>query len=504
MSVQYSINTGEQTTDFPHYWELCISSCHAATLLRADVQEQLRRAHDEIGFKYIRFHGLLNDDMNVVIPPVVPIGEPRISFFNIDRIFDFLMEIGMKPFVELSFMPEALASGTETCFHYRGNVTQPKEDAGWINLIRKLAEHLVNRYGLEEVRSWYFEVWNEPNLRNFFDGTMEDYFHLYEITARTLKDVDQKLRVGGPATSNNKWIPEFREFCRVNEVPVDFITTHQYPQDDPLASFGMNGPGVRGENLMESMKDVIANATPEQLMELLQKYFGNENQNPRDILKKMTLKAREEAGELPLIYTEWNVRHFDESYAAAGVCMTLAENAGLVEGYSYWCLSDIYEEMGLTGLPFSNEMGMVTVYGIRKPVYRLFEALHMAGDRKLAVKGESHPTAEVLALDGDDAVMVFAYNHDIEARNIQDEEMEILVSGRFRRVSKAVIDAGHTNPYAAWEAMGKPEYLSKDMVNAQEKASVLIWEELPLGDSEELILKFLSQKESVTIFRLEK
>ena len=113
MSVQYSINTGEQTTDFPHYWELCISSCHAATLLRADVQEQLRRAHDEIGFKYIRFHGLLNDDMNVVIPPVVPIGEPRISFFNIDRIFDFLMEIGMKPFVELSFMPEALASGTE-------------------------------------------------------------------------------------------------------------------------------------------------------------------------------------------------------------------------------------------------------------------------------------------------------------------------------------------------------------------------------------------------------
>lgn len=144
MSIKYFVNAGKEGRSYPHYWEKCVGSCHAATLLREDVRNQIRKAHEEIGFEYIRFHGLLNDDMSVVIAPMMPFEEPQISFFNIDCIFDFLVEIGMKPFVELGFMPEAYASGTSTCFHYKGNVTMPKEDGKWQWLIKELIKHLID------------------------------------------------------------------------------------------------------------------------------------------------------------------------------------------------------------------------------------------------------------------------------------------------------------------------------------------------------------------------
>ena len=258
MAVKYEIDLNETGREFPHYWELCVGSCHAATVLREDVRRQIRKAHEECGFQYLRFHGLFDDDMSVVLPPMGPGGE-EISFFNVDSIFDFLLDIGMKPFVEIGFMPEVYASGTQTCFHYKGNVTMPAEDDKWMNLIRTFGGHLLERYGREEVSTWFFEVWNEPNLRFFFDGTQEDYFHLYEMTARTLKGVDGCFRVGGPATSVNAWIPEFRSFCEEHQVPLDFITTHHYPSDDPLSTMGMNGPGVKGTSpmdpeVMEQMK----------------------------------------------------------------------------------------------------------------------------------------------------------------------------------------------------------------------------------------------------------
>lgn len=503
MAISYSINLEEEGRDFPHYWELSVGSCHAATILRADVQEQIKKAHQDIGFQYLRFHGLLDDDMSVVIPPLMPgMGEAQISFFNIDRIFDFLLDIGMKPFVELGFMPEAYASTGQTTFHYRGFSSMPKRDEDWIDLIDKLVRHLEERYGEKEVRSWFFEVWNEPNLRFFFDGTMEDYFHLYEMTAKTIKQVDACLKVGGPATSNNMWIPEFRQFCDNNHVPYDFITTHHYPADDPLSRAGMNGAGSKGEGMdMEAfakMPEEERNAMLQKMAEM----FTRPNTNPRDVLAQTARKAKEEAGDYPLYYTEWNVGHYDVSYAAAGVTATLAYNEGLVEGYSYWCISDIFEEMGLHGLPFNNEFGLVNVYGTPKPVYRLFQALHEAGTKRLSVGGEeAGRTAEVLALADGKEVMLFAYNHDIEERDIKEEDMEIRLQGCIRSVKKAVIDADTTAPYKAWEEMGRPTYLDRAQVLALENASQLVYDEIAV-DGTAPRLTFTAKPESVTIFKI--
>ena len=228
-----------------------------------------------------------------------------------------------------------------------------------------------------------------------------------------------------------------------------------------------------------------------------------EGVDPASVVYDAIKKAKEEAGAYPLYYTEWNGGHFDTNYAAAAVTQTLAYNEGLVEGYSYWCVSDIFEEMGLHGLPFNNEFGLVNVYGTPKPSFRLFEELHKAGAKRLDVAGEGHRTAEVLALADENRVTLFCYNHDIEERDIKAEEMEIAVAGGVKRIQKGVIDATHANPIVVWEAQGKPSYPTKEQIQEIEEASHIAFEEIPVAEGDQ-VLRFTAEPESITIFRIDK
>src|ERR1700688_4973240 len=207
------IQLGENVTDFmcdylqpptafTHFWEHTVGSGHAPLALRADWQAQMRRCRHELGFEHVRFHALLSDEMGTLICQNEQL---LYSFFNADQIIDFLLSIGMRPFVELSFMPETLASGRTTVFRYRGNVTPPADYDQWAALIQKLVAHWVDRYGATEVRQWFFEVWNEPNLQAFWPARQEDYFTLYRYTVTAIKSVDGAVKVGGPATADNQW-----------------------------------------------------------------------------------------------------------------------------------------------------------------------------------------------------------------------------------------------------------------------------------------------------------
>lgn len=181
--TKFSCDYAGPVKDFPHYWEHTVGSGHATLALRADWQQQLRRCRKELGFRHVRFHGILDDDIGTFL---IENDQPLYSFFNIDQIFDFLLSIEMKPLIELSFMPSGLSSGNKTAFHYNANVTPPRDYDAWATLIGKLAEHLVERYGLKEVGQWFFEVWNEPNLKAFGSGKQADYFKLYQYTAPAL------------------------------------------------------------------------------------------------------------------------------------------------------------------------------------------------------------------------------------------------------------------------------------------------------------------------------
>lgn len=112
-TIEFTCNLSEQGNPLSRFWEHTVGSSRALLALRADWHEQMRSCHDELGFRHVRFHGLLSDDMGTM---VVHRDEFLYSFFNIDQIFDFLLSIGMRPFVELSFMPRALASGSTTVF----------------------------------------------------------------------------------------------------------------------------------------------------------------------------------------------------------------------------------------------------------------------------------------------------------------------------------------------------------------------------------------------------
>jgi len=441
-------------TDFPHFWEHTVGSGHATLALRADWQAQLKQAHDDLGMQHVRFHGILGDDMGTLI------GEGNsffYSFFNTDQIFDFLLSIGMKPFVELSFMPSILSSGDQTIFHYRANVTRPKDYSQWAVLIRKLVSHWVERYGLGEVRQWFFEVWNEPNLRAFGSGKQSDYFELYRYTAEAIKGVDKMLKVGGPATAANAWIDDFQNFCKANNLPVDFISTHHYPTD----AFGKPGDDTVTQ---------LADST-------------------RSILREQTRDVRKKAGELPVYYTEWSTSSnprdpmHDDPYAAAFIVKTVLEASGLVQGYSYWTFSDIFEENYFPSVPFQGGFGLLNIHGIAKPAYRAFQLLHELGTQMLPVEG-NHETVDAWFVCGDQRSTLMLTNFALPRHPIKTEQVSFALKSTTSITMASIqrIDREHANAKRHWKQMGMPEYLSAATVDELKNLSQLQSEPLPIEE----------------------
>jgi len=455
-SVQFHSDLSAAATPFPHFWEHTIGSDYAPMALRADCQAQLRRCHDELGFRHVRFHGLLSDDMGTLI---IHREQPLYSFFNVDQIWDFLLTIGMKPFIELSLMPQALASGNKTVFRYRGNVTPPKDYAAWATLIGKLAKHWVERYGIEEVRTWFFEVWNEPNLHHFWTGTQEDYFKLYRYAVEAIKAVDPHLRVGGPATAQNEWVPEFLEFCEQNHLPADFVSTHHYPTDV-----------VAGTALGEETDETV-----EQLAKA-----------SRSILRKWTQEVHQQARGRPVYYTEWNTSSnprdplHDEPYAAAFVTKSVIEASGLVEGYSFWTFSDLFAENYFPSVPFHGGFGLLNLHGIAKPTYRAYELLHRLGTQQLPVAGV-HATVDAWVVRGPARVTVLLTNHALPRHPLQTQRVHVQLTAAPQPQAAYVerIDDDHANAKRLWQEMGEPNYLSAKQVEQLQEASKLVKESHP-------------------------
>ena len=428
-----------------HCWEHTVGSCHAPLALRSDWQAQLEQCHRELGFQYVRFHGLLSDDLGTLVRQ----GDTLIdSFFNTDQIIDFLLSIGMKPFIELSFMPEALASGGKSVFKYRGNVTPPHDYRQWAAFITRLVSHWVDRYGVGEVGRWFFEVWNEPNLKAFWTGSREDYFKLYRYTVDAIKGVDESLQVGGPATARDSWIGEFLDFCERGGVPVDFVSTHHYPTD------------------------ALWNETMDTELQLA----GTR----RSILHQWAQDTRRRVGARPLYYTEWNTSSnprdhlHDEPYAAAFVTKTLLEASDVVDGYSFWTFSDIFEENYFPSAPFHGGFGLLTLHGICKPVYRAFELLHHLGHERLLVDGLHH-TVDAFAVRnaGASSVTILLTNHALPRHSIETEQVLItlMATPEPQRVISRRIDGDNANAEREWRALGSPTYLDRGLVERLQAAS---------------------------------
>jgi xylan 1,4-beta-xylosidase len=346
----------------PHntFFREVVGAGRAAEGLRADWQRDLAIVHRECGFKYIRFHGLLQDELGVYREDRQ--GHPVYNFQYIDALYDAILNTGMKPFVEFGFMPRGLASGNKTIFWWNGNVTPPKDYDKWGALIRALVQHWTERYGTEEVKQWYFEVWNEPNLDGFWSGTQAEYFKLYATTVRVIKNVSNQYRVGGPATAGNAWIPETIEFASKNNLPLDFITTHDY---------GVRGIGLdeHGEQKLQLITDSGA-------------IIDNVRSSRANIVKSVW-------PTLPLHYTEWSTSYsprdpvHDSYVSAAYILAKLKGTEGYADSMSYWTFTDIFEEPGPVVSPFHGGFGLMNFQGLRKPSFYAYQFLNRLGETEL-------------------------------------------------------------------------------------------------------------------------
>jgi len=339
----------------------CIGAGRANEGLRTDWQQQLAYVKKECGFKYIRMHGLLTDDMGVYREDRN--GNPEYNFQYIDVLYDYILSIGMKPFVELGFMPEALASGRETIFWWKGNVTPPKDYKKWEDLIHRLTQHFTERYGTEEVKTWYFEVWNEPNLSpGFWTGTQEEYFKLYQYSVNAVKSVNKEYRVGGPATAGAAWEVELIDFCKKNNLPLDFISTHSYGvRQGYLDEFGNSGT-ILDKNPMSVSGDVI---------------------NSRKEI------ANSSKPDLELHYTEWSSSYtpadpiHDSYHEAAYILEKLKQVGNAANSMSYWVFTDIFEEPGPRFTPFHGGFGLLNYQGMNKPAFYSYVYLNKLGETEL-------------------------------------------------------------------------------------------------------------------------
>jgi xylan 1,4-beta-xylosidase len=276
----------------------------------------------------------------------------------------------------------------------------------------------------------------------FWTGSQADYFHLYNITAVAIKSVDKRIQVGGPATAGSGWIPEMLNYVKRNNVPLDFISTHEYPTDTP--------PDERNQ------------------------------------LQKVTTKIRKIVGDIPLYYTEWNcglgdfgqgtLLYQDSSYAAPCIVSNIARVQGNVDIFSYWTFSDIFEEQGISSVPHHAAFGMMTIYGTRKAAWRAFELLHKAGDRLLQVTG-ADPTVDVMAtLDANNRIMIFASNYDVLNKTVVDKTLRITVYGQAptQQATLSRVDRQNANAYESWVEMGSPVYPTKQQLSELEKRSQIV------------------------------
>lgn len=457
INVDYRVENGAMNTMFKQ----CVGAGRANEGLRADWQQQLAYVKKECDFKYIRMHGLLNDDMAVYGEDKN--GNPEYNYMYIDALFDFLHSISIKPFVELGFMPSALASGNQTIFWWRGNVTPPKDYNKWENLIRNLTRHFTERYGTEEVKTWYFEVWNEPNLSpGFWTGTQEDYFKLYRYTVEAIKSVNSEYKVGGPATAGAGWVPEMIDFCTKNNVPIDFISTHSYGvKQGFLDEYGNSGTVLSKDPMSVS----------------------------GDILNSRKQIASSSKPNLELHYTEWSSSYtpsdpiHDSYHEAAYILEKIKQVGKAANSMSYWVFTDIFEEAGPRFTSFHGGFGLLSIQGINKPAFYSYKFMNKLGKTELADTDtrswackNDNGSLQLLFWDftnthpGDSVNNQVYYVKDLPARSKGKVKVNIahVPAGKYTmevyRVGYRVNDA-----YTEYGDMGKPKQLNKQQVEKLKK-----------------------------------
>lgn len=439
-------------------WQDCVGAGRVAEGLRGGWRQQLEDCHREIGFQYIRMHGLLQDELGVYSEDKE--GHAHYNWQYIDDVYDFLLSIGMKPFVETGFMPNALKSGNGKIFWWNANVTPPNNYEKWDALITALVKHWTGRYGEDEVKTWRFEIWNEPNLRIFWQpqtNSMEAYFQLYEHTSKAIHSVNKHYVIGGPAGAGPVWTKQLIDFCESNNLPLDFISFHAYGLGDGPS--GLDEYGNRKLYLSPNIHSVadIANS-------------------------QFSIIQQSQKPHLPVHITEWSASYsprdpVHDSYFEAAFILEQLRHTESTASMSYWTFTDVFEENGPPPRPFHGGFGLINYQGIPKPAYWAYRYLEMLGPTELKNADESsyvcrdkNGGAQILLWDlthpTDGKVSnqdFFFRSHPAREKGKVTVQLKDLSEGKYR-LSIYQIGYNHNDPYSYYLKQGSAADLSREEV----------------------------------------
>ena len=465
--------------------DYCVGTGRIGLALTEEYLKELKYVQDMIGFSFIRGHGLFSDDV-AIYHEYEENGKTKVeyNYTYVDRIFDRFIELGIRPYIELGFMPQQLASGTQTIFYWKGNTTPPKAYKKWTDMVVALLKHLKGRYG-EEVVDWPIEVWNEPNLPGFwYKADMEEYFKLFKESFKAIKAYDARFKVGGPAicgVRDAEWIHGFLDFCKKEGIKPDMITRHHYTISFPerIGHYDyskLEDSKMRFENL-QSTRDII---------DSYKEYKG--------LPIHLT--------EFSTSYTPRGVIH-DTNLNAAYLARQLAGLGDMNEAYSYWTFGDVFEEQGVQSSLFHGGFGLVAAGNIPKPTFwtfYFFKQLKLFGskcvyrdDNAVIVKSDKGYAGVLWNIDGDDRVKEISL--DLKPAKTKKKEYTLITK---------TVDETCCNPLKLWHDLGEPAYPTKEETELIKNAAQPLVESDVVKASAKTRISVPVRKNGVVYFALTK
>ncbi len=393
---------------------------------------------------------------------------------NIERLLD----LGIKPMYTTCFTPPGFTDSTATCWPDSNPVGMPRDLNQWSAFVTHGLEHHVRRFGIEEMRSWWFECWNEPNLSGFFAGSKEDFFRLWSATWHAVKAVDPHFRFGGPSTARGEWIEEFLDWTQQDGTPPDYLISHVYNNDSdsqPLSPF--DGPAShRVKDSPHFASGVIRGV-------------------------KTELERRGWKGEIH--WNEWGRSWFpcdqrrESGLESAFIVKTMAEVSQCADAFAFWCLSDIYDQIGFQSSEFEGHYGLLSLHGLRKPGWFAHVLLNRLGDRRFPVQGGNElANALVTETDGRAAVLVYSYPSSPE-EPVTLVSVAVKLNAPHHPVKLTLLDAEHNNIIHIWKSMGSPASPTRSELETLSRANDL--QDRTLHSDHEGLVRFEMQTPGVAL-----
>jgi xylan 1,4-beta-xylosidase len=449
------------------YWRKITSVERAALVLRNDVQTQIRLAQKELSYEFIKFHGIFSDEMRVYQEDSN--GNSIYYWYYVDSILDFFKEVNLQPYIELGFMPEALASKKQYVpYFWKPNVSYPKSIKKWSNLVSEFVRHCVDRYGIAAVEKWYFQVWSAPELSNvFWYDSKESFFEFYKETFQAVKKVSPSLKVGSPGVlpiNNYEWFEGFLSYCTNNSIQLDFIASHIYTNADPQNKT-IPREILSNERIDLSVSDV--------------NYLENSVNSLRSMLNSVGV------GVLDILVSEWNLSPYavdytrDTCFLNSYVVYNMLRNIDNIEGLGLWSLSDISDHGSPEPALFHGGTGLITRNGIKKPAYNAFYLLNKLGN-SVVERGDNYiitsknSSYQILLYNfvyfdelfrtGDKSLLSYHERYNIfESASAKDANVVLSLEEGKYRIERYRLNRDSGSSFDAWLKMGAPEEISNEI-----------------------------------------